>query len=222
MSAVAGVATLVFTVWFLGVIPESGCVGPPTPGVTSLLAYQLATTPADVERVFGAEDDPCRPGMVAALTRANTVDLFGFIPTYGLFLAAFLMALGREGGRRAGSIGLVLLLAGLAFDVLETSTQLRIARALPGDGGSLMALAIGSRGKFGALALVSLYAGVALAAQGGIVRRLVGVGCVAGGLVTVAGLFGMPALLTMGTGVAWLLMFGYAVARAVRARVPAA
>jgi hypothetical protein len=216
VSALAGLATLVFTAWFVRTIPESGCVGPPVPGVTSLLAYQLATTPADVERVFGADGDPCRAGMVDVLRRANTVDLFGFIPTYGIFLGAFLIALAREGGRRAGSIGLMLLIAGLACDVLETSTQLRIARALPGDAASLTALAIGSRGKFGLLAAVSLYAGVAVAARRGVMSRVVGVGCVAGAAVTIAGLFAAPALLTMGTGVAWLLMFVYAVTQSLR------
>ncbi len=222
MSALAGLATLVFAAWFVRTIPESGCVGPPVPGVTSLLAYQLATTPADVERVFGAEGDPCRAGMVDVLRRANTVDLFGFIPTYGIFLGAFFLALAREGSRRAGTMGLLLVVAGLAFDALETSTQLRIVGALPGDATSLTALAIGSRGKFGLLALASLYAGAALAARRGVMSRVVGVGCVVGAAVAIAGLFGAPALLTTGTGVAWLLMFVYAVAQALRTEEPGA
>ena len=147
--------------------------------------------------------------------------LFGFIPTYGIFLGAFFLALAREGSRRAGTIGLLLLVAGLAVDVLETSTQLRIIGALPGDAASLTALAIGSRGKFGLLALASLYAGVAVAARRGVLSRVVGVGCVVGAAVALAGLFGAPALLTMGTGVAWLLMFVYAVTQSLRTEGPA-
>ena len=218
LCALFGLATIGFAVWFTRTVPLSGCSGPPSPGVTALLAYQLARAPAEIEAVFGPEGDPCRAGMVAALDRANTVDLFGFIPTYGLFLAAFLLASMRDGGGRAARVGLILLVAGLGLDALETAMQLRITRQLPGSDASLMALAIGSRGKFSVLAFVSLCAGLAMIARGGLLGRAAGIGCIVGAGLTVVGLADgrAAAMLPRGTALAWTLMFVYAVVEAIR------
>jgi hypothetical protein len=101
--------------------------------VSALLAYQLSRTPADIEAVFGAAGDPCRAGMITAMDRANTVDLVGFIPTYSAFLACFFLALMRAGAGVVARVGLAAVVATLGFDVLETSTQSHITRALPGS-----------------------------------------------------------------------------------------
>jgi hypothetical protein len=168
--------------------------------------------------VFGAADDPCRAGMVAALDRANTIDLFGFIPVYGLFLAAFLLAAMRTGGGRAAGAGLFFLVAGLAFDTFETAIQLRITGALPGSDANLMALVVGSRGKFSLLALVSLFAGLAMLTRGGLLGRLAGLGCIVSAGLTFAGLAAPSAasMLPGGIALAWTLMLVYAVVEAIR------
>ncbi len=213
LAVLFGLATIGFAVWFTGVVPSTGCALPPRAGVSALLAYQMARTPADVEAVFGAPGDACRAGMVAALDRANKVDLVGFIVTYGLFLAAFLLALARDGGGRAARVGLFLLVAGMGFDAYETATQLRISRELPGSDASLLALAIGSAGKYTMLALVSLFAGVAMLARGGTAGRIAAVGCIAGALLSLVGLADSRAiaLLPLGTALAWTIMFVYAI-----------
>lgn len=162
LTLVFALATMLLGSWFSRVVPATGCSMPPQRGVTALLAFQMARTPADMEAVFGREGDPCRPGMVAALDRANTVDLYGFIWTYGAFLLCFLLAIGRGGGGPAARLGIGVLVAGLGLDVLETATQLRLTGELPGTASALQTLAIGSTGKYIALSLVTLCAGVAM------------------------------------------------------------
>jgi len=213
-----GLAAIGFVVWFMGVIPPTGCTGPAQPGVSALLEFQMARTPADMEAVFGREGDPCRAGMVAALDRANTVDLSGFIATYGAFLVCFLLAMMRAGGGAAARVGLVAAVAGLALDVLETTAQLRLTRELPGSAGALQALAIGSTGKYAALSVTSLCAGIAMIARRGLAGILAGVVCIVAAGAALVGLVdpASRAFLGTGTGIAWTVMLLYAVGALLR------
>jgi hypothetical protein len=114
-----GGGVIAFAVWFGGVIPATTCSGARPAGGSALLAYQLSRTPADIEAVFGGAGDPCRAAMIAAMDRANAVDLAGFIATYGAFLAFFFLALGQMGA--VARAGLAAVGTALACDVLETS-----------------------------------------------------------------------------------------------------
>jgi len=213
-----GAGVVAFILWFATVIPTRTCSGPLPAGTSALLEYQLSRTPADIEAVFGPAGDPCREVMVGAMDRANTVDLVGFIATYCAFLACFFVALLRARGGAAARIGLAAVAVALAGDVLETSTQIHLTAALPGSAGALGLLAIGSRGKYLALAVVDACAGVGMAARGRIVGRLAGIVCIAGGVAVVAGLVHAPArpALSAGNAVAWLLILVYAMAASVR------
>jgi len=213
-----GAGVVGFVVWFSGIIPTRTCTGLLPAGGSALLEYQLSRTPADIEAVFGAAADPCRASMIAAMNRANTVDLVGFIATYSAFLACFFVALLRAGEGAVVSCGLAAVIVALVFDVLETSTQLHITSALPGSTVSLTLLAIGSRGKFLALAVVCACAGAAMIRRGWVMGWLAGAACIVGGLVVVAGLAYAPArpALSAGNGVAWLVMLVYAAAAARR------
>src|SRR5262249_53357130 len=131
LTVVLAFATMFLGSWFSRLLPATCCSMPPQRGVTALLAFQMARTPDDMEAVFGREGDPCRPGMVAALDRANTVDLYGFIWTYGAFLLCFLLAIARGGGGAAAYLGIVALVAGLGLDVLETAPPLPLTPPLP-------------------------------------------------------------------------------------------
>ena len=218
-----GAGVIAFAVWFSGVIPTRTCSGPLPAGVSALLAYQLSLTAADIEAVFGPAGDPCRATMIAVMDRANTVDLIGFIATYSAFLACFVLALMRAGVGIVARVGLAAVVAAFVFDVVETSTQLHITAALPGGALSLTLLAIGSRGKYIALAVTSICAGLAMIGRGKIVGRLAGLACLAGGLLVVVGLLHAPAragLLAGGT-LAWLVILLYAAAAIVGAGRPA-
>jgi len=214
-----GAAVIAFGVWFGGVIPNRTCSGPLPAGVSALLAYQLARTPADIEAVFGPAGDPCRAAMIAAMDRANTVDLLGFIGTYSAFLACFFLALWRAGAGGVARLGLAAVGAALTFDVIETATQLHITTALPGTSVSLTLLAIGSTGKYLCLVVVCLCAGAAMIARGKWVARLAGTACLVGGLLDVAGLAfaALRPALSAGNAVAWLVILLYAAACAWRA-----
>jgi hypothetical protein len=218
LCTLCGAGVLAFAVWFGGVIPARTCSGPLPRGVSALLAYQLARTPADVEAVFGAAGSPCRATMVTVMDRANTVDLTGFIVTYTAFLACFFLALRRIRADAIARLGLAAVFAAALFDVLETATQLHITDRLPGSAAALMLLTIGSRGKFLALAVVCVCAGLATFVRGRPVGRAAGVLCMAGGLLVIGGLLSVPAraALTAGNAIAWIVMLLYAAQAALR------
>jgi len=213
-----GAAVIAFGVWFGGVIPTRTCSGPVPPGVSALLVFQLARTPAEIEAVFGQLGNPCRDGMIAAMDHANVVDLVAFIATYGAFLACFFLALLRTGAGGAVRVGFATVGAALAFDVLETATQLYISGALPGGTASLALLTIGSRGKFLALAGVGWCAGAAMIGRGRLVGRIAGVTCFIGGLLVLPGLVYAPARagLSAGNALVWVVMLLYAAAAGLR------
>jgi len=218
-----GAGVIAFAIWFGGVIPAKTCTGPLPRGVSALLAYQMARTPSEVEAVFGPTGNPCRAGMIAAMDLANTVDLISFIATYGLFLAFFFLAMQRTGAGAAARIGLMAVGAAAAFDVIETAAQLRITGELPGSTEMLALLAIGSRGKYLALAAVCASGGLAMWVRGSVLGRVAGILCAASGVLVVAGLVSAQnrALLSLGNSVAWTLILLYAAQAAMR-RKPAA
>jgi len=102
--------------------------------------------------------------------------------------------------------------------VLETATQLRLTGELPGTASALQALAIGSTGKYIALSIVTLCAGVAMVTRGGICGTLAGVACIAGSGVAFVGLLqpSSRGLLTTGTAIGWVVMLVYAVVSLLR------
>jgi len=58
------------------------------------------------------------------MTAGNTLDLFGFIPAYGLFLVAGIMLLGGDLKNPLGFVAMALAGIGVAGDIVETSRQL--------------------------------------------------------------------------------------------------
>ena len=218
---VLGIGVLGLVGWLAGIAPSQACSGQETPWTPPFLAFQLARTTNDIEAVFGRDGDPCRAGMVAALDLANKVDLIAFIGMYSGFLACFFLALLRSGFTGLARAGLVAAVAACLFDVLETSIQLYITSSLPGTVTSLVFLTIGSTGKFLGLTVAAICAGAAMLARGGILGRLAGAACVAGGLMVVLGLNYSPArpALRAGIVIAWLVMLLYAAGSAMR-RVP--
>jgi hypothetical protein len=218
LCVIFGVGVLALLAWFAAVIPSQTCSGGQPKGTSALLAYQLSRTAADIEAVFGQEGNPCRAAMIAALDLANKVDLIAFIVTYSAFFAFFFLALMRSGASGLARVGFVAVVFTLLSDVLETSVQLYITSSLPGSASSLVLLTIGSTGKFLGLAAVGVTAGAAMLAWGGMLGRLAGAACLAGGLMVVVGLNYSPAqrALPAGSALIWLVVFLYAAQAAVR------
>lgn len=124
-ALILGLATLGFFI-ALGAQPAVTEIYERSQAATAVSAFQRAETPADLAFVFGA---PADPRVIAAQDAINTLDLYGFIPAYTLFLAAAAIMLGGMGNRWAqAAIGFAVL-GGLA-DVVETWKQLQVTADL--------------------------------------------------------------------------------------------
>jgi len=190
-------------VWFAAIVPSHTCSGRLPRGSSPFLAYQLARTTADIEAIFGQQDDPCRAAMVAVLDLANKVDLVAFIAVYSGFFASFFLALMRSGNTGIAKLGFVAVVFTLVCDVLETSVQLYITSSLPGSASSLVLLTIGNTGKFLGLSVIGVCAGAA---------------CLAGGLMVVVGLnyYLADRALPIGNALIALMILIYAALAALR------
>lgn len=146
---VAGVATALAGVGF-GAIPGLVPCGP-SGGLHAILAFELARSPAELARLFGAE--PCRSALIAAQDRALLLDSLAFVPGYTIFLAAAAMALdGRWFARMAI---LAALFAGL-LDEVENALLHHLLATLPGSPAIITLLYWETRTKFVLLAGVGL------------------------------------------------------------------
>ena len=126
----------------------------------AMTRFQLADSTEVVAEVLG---NPADPDVVAAMTAANRLDLFVFIPVYGLFLLmAGPLVVGRLDDRLTPTILLATFIA-VSGDILETSTQLRMTADPDRMPQLLEQLAFGSTLKFLGLAKAALlcaYAGL--------------------------------------------------------------
>src|SRR5690349_20611902 len=59
-----------------------------------VVAFELARTPEDIEKISKPPNDPCRPKIVASMNAVNMLDVRLFIPAYTTFvvLAALFLA----------------------------------------------------------------------------------------------------------------------------------
>ena len=119
-TALLGVATLVILFAF-SILPDVRAAYPNGDFAVALNSFQHAATPNDLDAVFGTPADPAR---LRAMTAGNTLDLFGFIPAYGLFLIAGIMLLGRRLKNPFALAAMALAGIGLVGDIGETTRQL--------------------------------------------------------------------------------------------------
>jgi hypothetical protein len=214
LCVVLGAGVVVVVIWLAGIVPPQTCGGETFP----FFAYQLSRTTADIEAVFGQENDACRARMVAALDLASKIYLVAFIVIYSGFLACFFLALRGYGYAGLARVGLILVVATFAFDVVHTLIQLRIIGSLPGPVASLVLLTITGLGKFLGVALAGLCAGGGMFARGGILARLAGAACVVAAFMVAVGVNYVPArpVVPLGLGLVFAIMLLYAMAAAVR------
>ncbi len=117
-----GLATLAIAIGFnyapeVRAVYANGEFGP------ALGVFQRAETPADLDAVFG---NPAAPALIAAMHAGNTLDLYGFIPAYALFLIAAASMLAGGARKPLALLSVVPTLIGAGADVVETWTQLRM------------------------------------------------------------------------------------------------
>jgi hypothetical protein len=120
-TLILGLATLGFFVG-LGSQPAVTAIYERAEVSAAVSLFQRAETPADIVRVFGS---PADERVIAAQDAINTLDLWGFIPAYGLFLVAAAIMLGGLKNRWTQA-AIVFALIGAAADAVETWKQLQV------------------------------------------------------------------------------------------------
>ena len=148
ITVILGLATAAALALLL-YLPEVRAAYPDGGGPQALTRFQLADSSTALAEVFG---DPLNPVVTAAMTAANSWDLYLFIPVYGLFLLAGVATIGRGGSVGLRRLAMALTLAGFAGDVIETTTQLRMTADLAAAPPLLGWLAVGAWAKFFGLA----------------------------------------------------------------------
>jgi hypothetical protein len=215
-TAILGIATLVILVAF-SMLPDVRAAYPSGDFATALNTFQHATSMARLDALFGSPADPAK---LRAMTSGNTLDLFGFIPAYGLFMLAGAAML--AGGFRKPIVWLALApaLVGIAGDIVETWCQLQMTANWSHAADCLPLVAPGCWTKFFGNALHALGCS-AICFLGERKRPILG----ALGVLPILGVSAdalhvlpAPALMSAVFGVFWIALLVVGILETVRAR----
>lgn len=183
-------------------------------GLGPIIGFELAATPAQVARLFGAE--PCRSALIAAQRTGLWLDALGFIPSYTAFLCFAAWASGRW--RRF--LVAAMLVAGLC-DEIEGLILAAILRRLPGTPALLDALWWETHVKFVLLAGSTAWLG--LAGDWSLGRswlsRVTGIAIGVAGLLALQSLFTTPSAMMQELTLAWATLLLVALLGAVWPRL---
>ncbi len=161
LGAAAAIAMLVTAIFMAVTAPTCS----PLP-MSTLTAFELVRSVADLHRIFGMPGDACRLALVPELDHANLIDTFGYIPAYTAFFGFVVYALGRR-DRTIGWIAVAIALGCAVADVFENISMFQLSATLDAQSPWLMALIISTNAKWVGLAVVTTMAGVMLARRGG-------------------------------------------------------
>jgi hypothetical protein len=161
LAVIAAVAMLAIAA-FMGVTAQP-CQ--PLP-MSTLTAFELVRSVADLQRIFGMPGDACRADVVSQLDHANTIDMFAYIPAYTAFYALTAHALGRR-DRTLGWIAVVLAIGCAVADVFENLAMFHFSAAPDRDSPWMTGLIVSTNAKWVGLAVVTTLCGVMLARRGG-------------------------------------------------------
>jgi hypothetical protein len=150
LTGLAGLLTLAITVAFTllpAVAAAGACVAS-----GDVIAFELATTLAELTRIFHPLGDPCRPPALAAMDQVNTLDVFAYIPAYTAFAILAVQFVAGDLRRPLPLAAVAAAVLALVADYVETTALLTITKdveaGLALTGRASMAAWI----KFGALA----------------------------------------------------------------------
>lgn len=139
----------------------------------AVIRYELAFVPENVEPIFGAVGDACRPARVAAMDALNRGDLFFYVPAYVAFLLSAAGFLGSQGRAVFGWVAAGLAAGAGVLDVFETVGLLSFGPAHLPAAGELADVFWFATGKFVLLVINALVMAWMVLARGGIGRRIV-------------------------------------------------
>lgn len=211
LCVLAGLIAFVCS-WAFGRIPGLVACGPTPGGLSPIIGFELARTPADVAALFGV--DPCRSTLVAAQWTGLWLDELGFIPSYTAFLV--LAAIAASSGRFRTITVAALLGAGVS-DEVEGLIMGGVLKALPGTPAQLDQLYWAVHIKFGLLALGTTLIGLAIVRLGGLAPLLLGAVVWIGGMAAIYGFGELPSTIMMQAfTIAWFGLLATAIVAAVR------
>lgn len=108
--------------------PPQPCGGL-NPNYAPIIAFELVRSEADLQALFGTEDDLCRAEMIARMDAINWIDVLVFIPIYGAFLLFFFMGM-QERNVFLGRIGVKLAVAAIVTDYVENLCLMQVTPRL--------------------------------------------------------------------------------------------
>ncbi|MEO5492728.1 MAG: hypothetical protein ABIR08_01730 [Sphingomonas sp.] len=211
LCVLAGLIAFVIS-WSFGRIPGLIACGPVSGGLSPIIGFELARTPADIAALFGVE--PCRSTLVGAQWTGLWLDALGFIPSYSAFL--ILAAIAASRGQLRMAIVAMLVVAALS-DEVEGLVMGGIMKALPGTQVQLDQLYWAVRIKFGLLALATALIGLAIVRLGGLMPLLLGAIVWIGGMAAIYGFGELPGPVMMQAfTIAWFALLATAIVAAVK------
>lgn len=212
-TLIFGLATLALAATF-PMVPAVKAGFPNGDFIEALGQFQRAARMSDLVAVFG---DPPSAAKIAAMQAGNTRDLYVFIPTYAVFLAAAAAMLAGGFRKRQIWFALTPLIAAVIGDVVETSTQLKLG-ADYANAVHYLPIALWCWTKFFGLAVFALGCSVicAVSPRKRTVLAIIGLVPIIGTVAFWSGLLPHAASMSQATGLFWTALLVIAVMELVR------
>lgn len=211
LCCVAGLLIVILTLVSAQQAPPRPCGGLDA-NYAPIIAFELARNDADLQALFGSEDDPCRAQMIARMDAINWIDALVFIPIYGAFLVFFFMGM-QERNARLARIGIQLAVAAIVTDYVENLCLMQLTPRLDASSVWMALLPWATGAKWLALGAIAAVAGLMFANVKP--RKLLIIGGPVAAisllvLVTVIAALVQPAsygpVLSPAVGVSWLIL----------------
>ena len=134
--------------------------------MSTLTAFELVRTTADVQRILGQAGETCRIALAPQLDHANFVDTFAYIPAYTAFYGLVAWGL-RARDRGLGLLTLIVAAACAIADVFENIGMFTLSASPDAPTPWLQILIIATNAKWIGLGLVTTLCGLMIARRGG-------------------------------------------------------
>jgi len=213
--SIAGCLTLILGAIVIFIFPSEGAAYTPGYG-TPVIAFEFATTPAQVKAAIGYGAEGWQRRLMAMKT--GTYGDFIFIFAFGTFLVSFFHAAYKQ-----SSIAFYKFMAAIAFiaagaDVIEDILALRILSNISVSSG-VEWMHYFAKAKLMALGLCGVGAAIFLLRQPRLLRKAEGVFAGFGGLITLFALTRpeqMGDALGLGVALSWVAMLAYSATQAAK------
>lgn len=127
-----------------------------------IIAFELARNEADLQALFGTEDNLCRAEMIARMDAINWVDVLVFIPIYGIFLVFFFVGM-QERNAFLGRVGVKLAVTAIVTDYVENLCLMQLTPRLDASSVWMALLPWATGAKWLALGAIAAVAGLMFA-----------------------------------------------------------